>query len=64
MGLAPFIKSCGSTCLNLPPLWVMCVVSGENKENGVRGTDYGESSPCCRSRILWFDYMEPFERFS
>ena len=35
----------------------MCVVNGEN---GVRGANYGESSPRFRSSSTWSDYVEPF----
>ena len=35
-----------------------------NGGNGKRGVDYGEFFPCFRSSASWFDYLEPYEKFS
>ena len=37
---------------------------GVNGGNGKCGVDYGKFSPRFRSYASWFDYMEPYEKFS
>ena len=47
-----------STSSNPLPSWEMCGVNGEN---GERGTDFEESSPCFRNEASWSDYIGPLK---